>query len=146
MQIEPPAGITAVSVWLMQAFQPRGFQDRLLCACAIPLIVKTAQMFCMRDISPAQGRISQSVYVQQKANPLQTATTTAMHFQNDQCTEAMNFQSDQCTEAPRERCDLADCLECLIIHIGTALQAQTCQMLQAYKLTQPLAGDLQTNH
>lgn len=42
----------------------------------------------------------------------------------------------------REGCDLANCLECLVIDIDAAFEAEASQVLQDGKLTQPFAGDL----
>ncbi len=41
---------------------------------------------------------------------------------------------------------LADSLQCLVIYICTALEAETCQMLQLNQLPQAFAGHLQTYH
>ena len=51
----------------------------------------------------------------------------------------------QAKRAIREGCDLPNCLDSLVIHSAAALQAQACQVLQAYKLTQPFTGHLQGN-
>ncbi len=46
----------------------------------------------------------------------------------------------------RQRGDLAYCLQCLVIYICTALEAETCQMLQLNQLPQAFAGYLQKHH
>ena len=43
----------------------------------------------------------------------------------------------------RERSDLANCLECIVIDIAAALQAQACQIAQPNQLFQAFATDLQ---
>lgn len=43
----------------------------------------------------------------------------------------------------RERSDLANCLECVVIDIAAALQAQACQIAQPNQLFQAFATDLQ---
>lgn len=48
------------------------------------------------------------------------------------------------TKGAREGCNLANRLECLVIHIGAALEAEASQVLQACELTQPFARHLHT--
>jgi len=46
----------------------------------------------------------------------------------------------------RQRGYLAHNLQCLVIYICTALETETCQMLQLNQLPQAFAGHLQTQY